>query len=300
MTRKLNHLSGVMLSPFADRLIGHGWRKAVDAEHMVDRLESFFIIIIGEGVFLLIKDSPLGYGITSTAGDGVMVLVIYFTIFTIYFNSDQSLNYIHAVRRSWWGPWLWNLIHIPIFASILLLDASLLYLVQTDFEESGVTTTNDTSTVAGRQVLTLLSRQESSDSTTDTTSTETSAEQAHYRQAATWTAAGSLSIALLSMILMSLMNRSLDRPGTLIVNNRYIRLLPRFIIIPIVLCLPIKQDLNIEVFIAIVMMLLMVVVYAEFILGLEKGAKFFEPKLKTNMGKASLEKSGSGDEQNKH
>ena len=38
--------------------------RPFDADHWVERIQDFFIIILGEGVLNLIKGSPLGRGIT--------------------------------------------------------------------------------------------------------------------------------------------------------------------------------------------------------------------------------------------
>lgn len=94
-------------SPIQDRLLKGQHRKAPDPEHLIDRFESFFIIIVGEGVFLLIKNSPLGLGVTTQSSMGMMVLIIYYMVFAIYSASDQSKHYIHAVRRAWWSTSLW-------------------------------------------------------------------------------------------------------------------------------------------------------------------------------------------------
>lgn len=70
-------------------------------------IQDFFIIILGEGVLSLIKDSPLGRGITSQAGAGVLALMAYYVLSGFYFNGDQSRRYVHAVRRTWWRKFLW-------------------------------------------------------------------------------------------------------------------------------------------------------------------------------------------------
>lgn len=56
----------ILETPFAEKLVPHDYRKAIDPNHFVSRFASFFIIIVGEGVLQLIARGPLGIGITGT------------------------------------------------------------------------------------------------------------------------------------------------------------------------------------------------------------------------------------------
>ena len=46
------------------------------------------------------------------------------------------------------------------------------------------------------------------------------------------------------MTLKSLLNRCLDTPGTLLVDNRYLRMAPRAVVCVIVICLPAIEDIS--------------------------------------------------------
>ena len=94
-------------TPLAERLLKQDRREKFDADHWVERIQDFFIIILGEGVLSLIKGSPLGRGITDQAGTGVLALIAYYVLSGFYFNGDQSRRYVHAVRRTWWRRLLW-------------------------------------------------------------------------------------------------------------------------------------------------------------------------------------------------
>ena len=65
----------------------------MDAEHFTERLENFFIIILGEGVLLLIKGSPLGGGFSQRLNGGVLTLVVLYCLAILYFNGDQTRRY---------------------------------------------------------------------------------------------------------------------------------------------------------------------------------------------------------------
>lgn len=81
--------------------------KALDPEHFTSRMESFFIITIGEGVLQLVRDGPLGLGVTRAAGYSIWCLLIYFLLTLLYFNRDSSQQYIPAVVRDGWRTWSW-------------------------------------------------------------------------------------------------------------------------------------------------------------------------------------------------
>ena len=99
--------AGFMATPIAEYLIQQDRFENFHPDHWVERIQDFFIIILGEGVMSLIKGSPLGRGITTQAGTGVQVLISYYVLCGFYFNGDQSRRYVHAVRRIWWRKLLW-------------------------------------------------------------------------------------------------------------------------------------------------------------------------------------------------
>jgi len=78
-------------------------------DHYVDRHEGFFIIILGEGVFRLIEGSPSGLGLNGKTGTVLTVVFLYYLLHWQYFNGDHSKDFIHALRRTWWKPVLWQL-----------------------------------------------------------------------------------------------------------------------------------------------------------------------------------------------
>ena len=96
-----------MTTPLAERLLKQDHSESFDADHWVERIQDFYIIVLGEGVLSLIKGSPLGKGITYQAGTGVLALLAYYVLSAFYFNGDQSRRYVHAVRRTWWRRLLW-------------------------------------------------------------------------------------------------------------------------------------------------------------------------------------------------
>lgn len=96
-------------TPLFERLLREERAKPFDADHWVERIQDFFIIILGEGVLNLIRGSPLGRGITIQAAAGFLALSMYFYVSGLYFNGDQSRKYVHAVKRTFYRKVLWIL-----------------------------------------------------------------------------------------------------------------------------------------------------------------------------------------------
>jgi low temperature requirement protein LtrA len=97
-----------LASPYSNWLLAGGWEKKPDIEHLVERFEGFFIIILGEGVFRLIEGSPSGIGINYRTGTVLTALLLYYVLHWIYFNADQSKEFVHALRRTWWKGFIWR------------------------------------------------------------------------------------------------------------------------------------------------------------------------------------------------
>jgi low temperature requirement protein LtrA len=98
-----------MSSPLSDRLLSGGWERSTNIDHYVERVQGFFIIILGEGVFRLIEGSPSGIGLNPSTGTILLALLLYYMLHWLYFNGDQSKQFVHALRRTWYKPFLWKL-----------------------------------------------------------------------------------------------------------------------------------------------------------------------------------------------
>ena len=94
-------------TPLAARFLQDDRKEILDSGHWVERVEDFYIIILGEGVCNLIRGSPLGPGLTLKATAGVLGLWAYYVLSGLYFNGDLSRKYIHAVRRAWYRRIMW-------------------------------------------------------------------------------------------------------------------------------------------------------------------------------------------------
>lgn len=94
---------------------------------------------------------------------------------------------------------------------------------------------------------------------------------------AKWVVSISLSIAVTCQTGIALLNRSLDRKGSLKISNRYVRLLPRVLVIAVVLCIPIDRGMTGRTFMAIIVCVLLFCLHWEWVVSLERDGGLFEP-----------------------
>ena len=137
-------------------------------------------------------------------------------------------------------------LHGLLFGSLLLLDGSLGFIIR---------------------------------ASTATSHSETSAADMSFSlRQARWTTSGALTSVLTCMTCITLLNKSLDSPGSLLIDNRYLRLGLRLVVMLVALCLPVMGDMRHGVYLGVIVFLLQLAIWWEYIAGLEKGMKLIEPK----------------------
>lgn len=136
-----------------------------------------------------------------------------------------------------------------LYASLLLLDASIRYYIETTFEP-----------VSGEE---------------DDTELE---DQSSRIRLARWTVAAALSLTIACITAITLLNRSLDGPRTLWVNNRYARMAPRAMVTLVVLLLPLKSDMPTGLFLITTTTLLLALMFWEYMASLERRWHWIEPE----------------------
>lgn len=160
----------------------------------------------------------------------------------------------------------------PLFANLVLLSNGILYLV-------GYVPPTDSSS-------------ESNHPTEEPTSApEQSYSRATFRVAQV-SVCINLAIALVCTIVLAALNRSVDRKGTLRVDNRWLRLAPRACAVVVFATIWMKGFEDPTVLFGYIALVLSVVTFAEYGMGMEKGGGLIEPK--SAWGLASLSKSKSG------
>lgn len=242
----------IMDSPWAETLTPSEYRKALDVNHFQARMGNFFIIVLGEGVLQLVKDGPIGKGINANLGVMSWVLLIYFGISFLYFVKDGSKTFVPAVRLKGWRFLTFVFWHIPLFSSLLTFVASVMFIIRHEYQ-ANYNQAQDEEGLTHSEVIS-------------------------YTYDAVWTCATSLAIIMLSMIILALLDQPLDKPGTLRVDNRWIRLSGRMIYIIIIMMLPLYHDLDSELFLGVASGLFVALTMWEWNASLEKGGGFIEPR----------------------
>lgn len=127
----------ITLSPWLKRILKLRYSTAVDIAHEIDRMAAFFIIILGEFVYIVIVGNPAGIGLTSGYGKAVCTLVVAFCLNWLYVSGDGSLEGTHPIRRSAWTAFGFFLLHLPLAAAFLIAGHMSAFSVSVEEFESG-------------------------------------------------------------------------------------------------------------------------------------------------------------------
>ena len=99
----------------------------------------------------------------------------------------------------------------------------------------------------------------------------------HFMYKAKWCMAISFSITIFCLSSIATLSRSLDKPGSLKVTNRYLRILPRMGLIAVAMCLPIEKSQTGTSFLGTLVAILGSVLVWEWYASLESSGGVFEP-----------------------
>ncbi|KAL6716109.1 hypothetical protein ACLMJK_005675 [Lecanora helva] len=244
-------------TPWAARFIKDDRKELLHTGHWVERVQDFYIIILGEGIMNLIRGSPLGKGITPTAGAGVSVLWVFYVLSCLFFNGDLSRRYIHAMRRTWWRRVIWLSIHVTMFGCTLIMGVCLTHLIQNIDVSAKIPERMEGESEKEFEEARKLALSVSS---------------------SRWCASSTLGIILINLTKVALLNRSLDGPNTLKINNRYVRVFPRIIAAIVIICLPIDTDMTCITYLGILTAILIPLMTWEWVASLEAGGGLIEPE----------------------
>jgi hypothetical protein len=147
-----------------------------------------------------------------------------------------------------------------MFGALLFLDSSVLFLVK----NRGASSIQEA----------LEARQENSSES----ATESPAEVGHFAHYALWVASISLGVTMTCMTGIALLNRNLDPPKTLVINSRLLRIAPRLPATIFIICLPLIPGMNGGNWCGAAVSLLYIIFLWEWLAGLERDWRFFEPK----------------------
>ncbi|KAJ5248832.1 hypothetical protein N7468_000283 [Penicillium chermesinum] len=106
-------------SPAAKKMLRVKYSTAVDIPHEVDRYAAFYIIALGEFLYLIVVGSHAAVGLNERLLRAVWTLIIAFCLNWLYVHADGSVVSTHPLRHSVFTAFSWSLIHLPLIASLL-------------------------------------------------------------------------------------------------------------------------------------------------------------------------------------
>jgi low temperature requirement protein LtrA len=106
-------------SPAAKKLLHARYTTAVDINHEADRYAAFYIIVLGEFLFLIVVGSHAAIGLNERTIRAIWTLVIAFCLNWLYVHADGSIKHNHPLRHSIYSAFLFALIHPPLVAGLL-------------------------------------------------------------------------------------------------------------------------------------------------------------------------------------
>ncbi|KAJ5595397.1 uncharacterized protein N7459_001605 [Penicillium hispanicum] len=106
-------------SPAAKRLLRVKYSTAVDIPHEVDRFAAFYIIALGEFLYLIIVGSHAAIGLNERLLRAIWTLIIAFCLNWLYAHADGSMDTTHPLRHNIYTAFSFAIIHLPLIASLL-------------------------------------------------------------------------------------------------------------------------------------------------------------------------------------
>ncbi|CAJ0899842.1 6072_t:CDS:10 [Entrophospora sp. SA101] len=100
------------------------YKTALNIEHWSERLGTFTIICLGEGMFGILYTGINSYP-DGQLGKALLGLLISYNLHWIYFDVDASRQYLHALRRHVFTGVLFGMVHFPLNMSLIAFGSSL-------------------------------------------------------------------------------------------------------------------------------------------------------------------------------
>lgn len=123
--------------PWIKSVLRLEYSTALDVDHMAERAALFYIIVLGEFLYLAINGSPAAIGLNIRTLKAVETLAIAFCLNWLYTNGDGSLEGTHPLERAVWSTVTWILTQMPLAASLLISGHICAVFVAADDSDSG-------------------------------------------------------------------------------------------------------------------------------------------------------------------
>ncbi|KAL2917381.1 hypothetical protein HK105_203045 [Polyrhizophydium stewartii] len=112
----------------ASRLLQPKYFIAVNIEHLTERNGLLFVITLGEIVNAFLYDSRSST-ISMASLLTLLALLMAVCLNGLYFRSEGSEHFRHALRRHWTTGASWNALHFPLYVATITLGAATMALI---------------------------------------------------------------------------------------------------------------------------------------------------------------------------
>ncbi|KAJ5737090.1 uncharacterized protein N7483_002215 [Penicillium malachiteum] len=106
-------------SPVAKKMLSVKYSTAVDIPHEVDRFAAFYIIALGEFLYLIIVGNYAAIGFNERLLRAIWTLIIAFCLNWLYVHADGSVDTAHPLRHNIYTAFAFAIVHLPLIASLL-------------------------------------------------------------------------------------------------------------------------------------------------------------------------------------
>ncbi|KAJ6021181.1 hypothetical protein N7540_006685 [Penicillium herquei] len=106
-------------SPVAKKMLSVKYSTAVDIPHEVDRFAAFYIIALGEFLYLIIVGNYAAIGFNERLLRAIWTLIIAFCLNWLYVHADGSVDMAHPLRHNIYTAFAFAIVHLPLIASLL-------------------------------------------------------------------------------------------------------------------------------------------------------------------------------------
>ncbi|KAJ5709742.1 hypothetical protein N7493_010033 [Penicillium malachiteum] len=106
-------------SPVAKKMLNVKYSTAVDIPHEVDRFAAFYIIALGEFLYLIIVGNYAAVGFNERLLRAIWTLIIAFCLNWLYVHADGSVDTAHPLRHNIYTAFAFAIVHLPLIASLL-------------------------------------------------------------------------------------------------------------------------------------------------------------------------------------
>lgn len=221
----LAHLNAILMRAVCVRLgpRAAAWHErtfefypALNIEHRTERTNAFVTLVFGYTVVALLYQNTTNAGLNAFFGKAVLGLIQAFCFNWIYFEIDGSNLLVHAIRRHKSTSFAWMMAHLPFIMAFVLAGGALSRLVVvTDCESTNI------------EYLTPTYQERS---------------EPNVQPGIRWFYCAGLGVSLACMGFISISHVHKDISG-LRMKKRH-RLVVRFAVAIILVCLPLAEGLN--------------------------------------------------------